>query len=155
MEAASSEPPFEVRYGEIFCNSSSGATNSLMECDLPLVDLRLLSSENDQERESCMAAMAQASSEWGFFQVINHGISRDLLDEMKREQKTLFEMPFEKKPSCCNLLNGSYRWGTPAVTNLTQLSWSEAFHVPLSNLSSNEDQGFKTLRHKLLFYSPF
>ncbi|KAJ0963896.1 hypothetical protein J5N97_029018 [Dioscorea zingiberensis] len=82
----------------------------------------------------CMATIAKASSEWGFFQVLNHGISHELLREMKEEQKQLFEMPFEKKVTS-RLLNNSYRWGTPSATSRDQFSWSEAFHVPLSEIS--------------------
>ncbi|GKB44686.1 hypothetical protein Tco_0889628 [Tanacetum coccineum] len=31
---------------------------------------------------------------------------------------------------------GSYRWGTPSATCLRQLAWSEAFHVPLTDISN-------------------
>ncbi|XP_078448491.1 gibberellin 2-beta-dioxygenase 6-like [Wolffia australiana] len=138
MEEERSEPPFEARYGEFFRDSSSALSSRSRdregECELPLVDLSGLTSGAEEEREACAAAMAEASAEWGFFQVVNHGISRDLLDAMKREQKSLFRLPFEKKPSWCKLLNGSYRWGTPTATCSSQVSWSEAFHIPLSNL---------------------
>jgi TPR repeat protein len=36
------------------------------------------------------------------------------------------------------LLNGSYRWGNPTATSLRQLSWSEAFHVPLASIPGED-----------------
>ncbi|CAN1222311.1 Gibberellin 2-beta-dioxygenase 8 [Linum grandiflorum] len=41
--------------------------------------------------------MVRASEEWGFFQVVNHGISREILDQMRHEQMKVFHQPFVKK----------------------------------------------------------
>ncbi|XP_077221561.1 gibberellin 2-beta-dioxygenase 6-like [Tasmannia lanceolata] len=138
-----SNPPFLHRYGALLHNSSK-IRNSLNdqrgeivgECELPLLDLKNLTSDNEGERRVCVGEIAKAASEWGFFQVLNHGISHELLEEMRREQVKMFEMPFEKKLSC-RLLNDSYRWGTPTATSVKEFSWSEAFHIPLSKISEN------------------
>ncbi|KAM0945238.1 putative gibberellin 2-beta-dioxygenase [Dioscorea sansibarensis] len=108
--------------------------DAVEECELPLIDLSKLQNGNKKDFSNCTAAIAKASSEWGFFQVLNHGISHELLGEMKEEQKKLFKLPFEKKVTS-KLLNDSYRWGTPSATSLNQFSWSEAFHFPLSDIS--------------------
>ncbi|KAJ6834099.1 auxin-responsive protein IAA17-like [Iris pallida] len=76
-----------------------------------------------------MGAVGKASSEWGFFQVLNHGISSELLGEMREEQRKLFGTPFEKKTSS-GLLNCSYRWGTPTATTRDQLSWAQVVGWP-------------------------
>nr|CAD1843698.1 unnamed protein product [Ananas comosus var. bracteatus] len=116
------------------------------ECELPLIDLTSLSERNGRERRACVEAMAKASSEWGFFQVVNHGISHELLKEMKQEQVKLFRLPFETKVES-KLLNDSYRWGTPTATSAKQFSWSEAFHVPLAKISEDSNYGeFSSLR---------
>ncbi|KAI4996503.1 hypothetical protein ZWY2020_051423 [Hordeum vulgare] len=89
--------------------------------------------------------MASAASEWGFFQVINHGVGRELLEEMRREQARLFHQPFDRKEKT----GLSYRWGSPTATSLGQLSWSEAFHVPLASIDisfSGEDCEHAKLR---------
>ncbi|XP_047070816.1 gibberellin 2-beta-dioxygenase 6-like [Lolium rigidum] len=115
------------------------ATESLavLEQDLPMIDLSRLSSGDAKEREACAEAMARAASEWGFFQVTGHGVGRALLEEMRREQARLFRLPFDAKEKA-GLLNGSYRWGNPTATSLRQLSWSEAFHVPLASISGED-----------------
>lgn len=108
------------------------------ECELPLIDLELLKGR-EMEREECKRQIAEASQEWGFFQVVNHGIAQDVLSQMRKEQIKLFKKPFHEKMNDkqVNLSEGSYRWGSPSATCLQQLSWSEAFHVPLTDISNS------------------
>ncbi|CAH1440009.1 unnamed protein product [Lactuca virosa] len=95
------------------------------------------------EEEKCKMEIAKASQEWGIFQVINHGVSLDVLEKMRCEQVRLFRRPFHEKTKQgnqkFNFLAGSYQWGTPSATCLRQLSWSEAFHVPLAGISTTGD----------------
>uniref|UniRef100_A0A803M232 Fe2OG dioxygenase domain-containing protein n=1 Tax=Chenopodium quinoa TaxID=63459 RepID=A0A803M232_CHEQI len=57
---------------------------------------------------------------------------------MTKEQVKVFREPFNKKKedNCMNLRlsPGSYRWGSPTPNCLTQLSWSEAFHIPMTDI---------------------
>ncbi|CAK8535247.1 unnamed protein product [Lathyrus sativus] len=115
---------------------------------LPLIDLERL--KNEEERDECMKEISEAASEWGFFQVINHGISNEIIENMISEQKKLFHEPFVKKLSAetvFNLSPNSYRWGNPCATNLRQLSWLEAFHFSLSDIPNMEQH--ITLRSRL------
>jgi len=85
-----------------------------------------------------MKEIAEAASKWGFFQVVNHGISQELLKSLEFEQKKLFYQPFLNKSEKFNFSSLSaktYRWGNPYATNLRQLSWSEAFHFYASDIS--------------------
>ncbi|KAF0931772.1 hypothetical protein E2562_005754 [Oryza meyeriana var. granulata] len=115
---------------------------AVSECKLPMIDVGCLTAAgaggqqaaNAEERAACASAIAAAAADWGFFQVVNHGVGQELLEAMRREQARLFRLPFEAKANA-GLLNDSYRWGTPTATSLRQLSWSEAFHVPLAGIS--------------------
>ncbi|MQL93734.1 hypothetical protein Taro_026388 [Colocasia esculenta] len=153
MAETACDPPLLDRCRELLYDSSpSYASHRTLnngndcggECELPLIDLSCLSCDSAQDRRACVAAIARASSEWGFFQVVNHGISRELLWEMRREQRRLFGMAFQKKDSCCRLLDGSYRWGAPTATCAGQFSWSEAFHIPLSKINEEDDDDDET-----------
>ncbi|KAL5721555.1 gibberellin 2beta-dioxygenase [Ranunculus cassubicifolius] len=144
-----SNPPLLDQFGAISHKQNQCSEQSckvIQECELPLIDLSYLMSSDPKERQACAAEIVSASSEWGFFQVVNHGISPSLLGEMRREQMKVFEMPFEKKASC-GLLNDSYRWGNPRATSPQQFSWSEAFHIPLTKISEDSCYGeFSSLR---------
>lgn len=99
------------------------------EIAIPVVDLAAFLASGGIGRD-----VAEACERHGFFQVVNHGVAQELLEAMRREQARLFRLPFEAKSSA-GLLNDSYRWGTPTATSLRQLSWSEAFHLPLAGIS--------------------
>ncbi|OMO76724.1 hypothetical protein CCACVL1_15471, partial [Corchorus capsularis] len=135
-----SDPPFHETYKTLFANPMDEESrlkitlnNDLAiveERELPLIDLSPLFLDDGEElrKEGCKEEIARAAHEWGFFQVVNHGISRDILDKMRKEQVKIFKQPFETK--FFNFSAGSYRWGTPSATSIRQLSWSEAFHIP-------------------------
>ncbi|XP_052141798.1 gibberellin 2-beta-dioxygenase 6-like [Oryza glaberrima] len=133
------------------CTKVTTTPQPVSECELPMIDVGCLTAPSPpptgaaaaaavgqqhqaEERAACAAAIAAAAAEWGFFQVVNHGVAQELLEAMRREQARLFRLPFEAKSSA-GLLNDSYRWGTPTATSLRQLSWSEAFHLPLAGIS--------------------
>lgn len=149
------DPPFIDRYGPLFDHRNAHRSSydcescGAAECELPLIDLSALrgSGVDDDQRRACMDGIAKAASEWGFFQVVNHGVNQEILEEMRREQVKVFEMPFEKKVGC-RLLNDSYRWGTPTATSVEEFSWSEAFHIPLSKISEEGScsEEFSSLR---------
>ncbi|XP_073001952.1 gibberellin 2-beta-dioxygenase 6-like [Typha latifolia] len=134
-----SDPPLAKSYRALLTPLSSHERGGEVpqECELPLIDLSHLSSGSAEERGACVEEIAKASSEWGFFQVVNHGISLQLLEEMRREQVKLFGLPFERKVSS-KLLNDSYSWGTATAMAAKNFSWSEAFHVPLAKISDEE-----------------
>ncbi|KDP30016.1 hypothetical protein JCGZ_18588 [Jatropha curcas] len=149
-----STPPLLRSYAEL--SSAELATDGGMmeECQLPLIDLNGLKSGDRRERVACCEAICRAASEWGFFQVVNHGINNELLRKMRREQVKLFRTPFERKASS-GILNNSYRWGTPAATCSKQFSWSEAFHIPLTKISEETCYGdFTSLRDVMMEFAP-
>ncbi|XP_004297767.1 PREDICTED: gibberellin 2-beta-dioxygenase 8-like [Fragaria vesca subsp. vesca] len=154
-----SNPPLLHNYGALL-HKPSNKTPQLHEnhvteeCQLPLIDLDGLNSLDMIHRLECARAICSASSEWGFFQVVNHGISPQLIEKMRREQVKLFSAPFDKKQNA-GLLNNSYRFGTPTATHASQYSWSEAFHIPVSKISDKSCYGdeFTSLREVMEEFS--
>ncbi|KAJ9169044.1 hypothetical protein P3X46_020513 [Hevea brasiliensis] len=143
------DPPFHEIYKTLLDSTieeSRTKTGIVEECELPLIDLGRLSLDESDEKHKCEEEIARASQEWGFFQVVNHGISSEILEKIRREQVKLFKQPFYKKSKEDKFLNfssGTYRWGTPTATCLSQLSWSEAFHIPMTDISASN--GFTNL----------
>nr|CAD1836195.1 unnamed protein product [Ananas comosus var. bracteatus] len=139
ISAGTCEPPLIESYEALLLRGSESASPRISfegevaeQCELPLIDLADLR-RGGEARRACAGAMARAASEWGFFQVVNHGISARAFAEMRREQKLLFRAPFEAKVSS-GVLNNSYRWGNPTATSVKQFLWSEAFHVSLAKI---------------------
>ncbi|CAJ1956784.1 unnamed protein product [Sphenostylis stenocarpa] len=146
------EPPFLETYKTLLQKHVGDSMNdyfcsTVERCDIPLIDLGKLS----VEREECMREISEAAREWGFFQVVNHGIPQELLKSMQIEQKKVFYQPFVNKSTqqaiFSTLSAKSYRWGNPFATNLRQLSWSEAFHFYLIDISRLDQH--ETLRSSL------
>ncbi|KAK8551594.1 hypothetical protein V6N12_040227 [Hibiscus sabdariffa] len=142
------DPPLHETYKALFANTKISSTDdddrrlvTVEERELPLIDLSRLSL-NEAEQKQCKEEIARAGHEWGFFQVINHGISMELLEKLREEQVRVFKQPFRNK--FLNFSDGSYRWGTPTATSLRQLSWSEAFHIPMTDISSSSMEPFAT-----------
>ncbi|URE32390.1 gibberellin 2-beta-dioxygenase [Musa troglodytarum] len=131
-----SNPPFFAAYGSLFHSRPAAGTHeaeAVEECDLPLVDLSRLSDK--LQAEQCKREIVTAASVWGFFQIVNHGIPNCVLDRLREEQVRVFRQPFKKKADekFLGSLGDSYRWGAPTATSLKQLSWLEAYHIPLSS----------------------
>lgn len=158
------EPPLQVSYYGLMKEEMEGQNGKeevhlevergvVEEEVLPVIDLGLLKKGN-LEREKCKSEIVEAARNWGFFQVLNHGVSEKALKEMMNEQKKLFNQPFAKK-SLTNFLNlaGSYRWGNRVANSPTQISWSEAFHIAVFNLSTLDLEDHLSLRYAL--FLPF
>ncbi|GLJ12786.1 hypothetical protein SUGI_0197730 [Cryptomeria japonica] len=135
-------PPFHVKYKNLLHGLEredadekmiSSSSSSLM-CELPLIDLSHRQG-NESERNKCADDMARAASQWGFFQLINHGVPQATINQIQKQQKRAFDLPFEYK-----LKFGCYRWGTPTAQTAKQLCWTEAFHVPLAANSKEQLQ---------------
>lgn len=160
------DPPFHEAYKTLLAERAAAATGAkgasdvvltvVEEWDLPLVDLERLTAGKVEEVEQCKNDIITASKEWGFFQVVNHGISNQLLAKMRAKQIELFKQPFERKSKedqFSNFSAGSYRWGTPSATSITQLSWSEAFHVSLSDILGTNGSDDDDLRYNITPFS--
>jgi len=157
-----SDPPFHEAYKILFDRTPeniNGSDNDFLvaeECQLPVIDLSRLEESDESVREECKSHIARASRDWGFFQVVNHGISSDIFSRLRCEQEKVFRQPFEKKMKEDKFLNfsaGSYRWGTPTATCIRQLSWSEAFHIPLTDiLGSSRSNSLRYVSSSLITF---
>lgn len=142
------DPPLASTYRSLLeaMDSSEDHATEVEECELPLIDLVRLSGDA-AERERCEREIAAASSEWGFFQVVNHGVPAELFDRIRCVQLEAFRQPFESKVNegLLDYPPESYRWGNPSASCLQQVSWSEAYHI--STIPSPRPASPDTLRY--------
>ncbi|RZR83140.1 hypothetical protein BHM03_00009696 [Ensete ventricosum] len=68
---------------------------------LPVVDLAGLSG-GAEERLATMLAVSGACRDWGFFQVVNHGVSPELMEGMREVWRSFFQLPMAEKQAYAN-----------------------------------------------------
>ncbi|XP_059071733.1 anthocyanin synthase [Cryptomeria japonica] len=65
------------------------------DTQVPVIDLHSLSSPYLQQET--IAAICSAAQNWGFFQIVNHGIPLPLTSRMQAVGKAFFDLPLEEK----------------------------------------------------------
>ncbi|XP_010259688.1 PREDICTED: protein SRG1-like [Nelumbo nucifera] len=66
--------------------------------DIPVIDLsKLVQGGDDEAARRELMKLAASCEEWGFFQVINHGIDKDLLERIEKVATDFFMLPLEEK----------------------------------------------------------
>ncbi|KAE8099353.1 hypothetical protein FH972_017342 [Carpinus fangiana] len=97
--------------------------NYHLSFEIPLIDLSLLSKGDKAEPNK----LDLACKDWGFFQVINHGAARNVLQGMKDATAEFFELPLEEKNKYSMPANDIQGYGHAYVVSEKQiLDWSDA-----------------------------
>ncbi|XVF62609.1 hypothetical protein PTKIN_Ptkin09bG0022100 [Pterospermum kingtungense] len=65
--------------------------------DIPIIDLSKLMKRDQDEHENGIMQLKTACEEWGFFQVLNHGIDLSVLENIEEVTKGFFMLPLEEK----------------------------------------------------------
>lgn len=94
-----------------------------LSSQIPVIDLALLSNGNKEE----LFKLDIACKEWGFFQVVNHGVQKELLQKMKDASSEFFKLPIEEKNRYAMAPNDIQGYGQVYVASEEQtLDWSDA-----------------------------
>ncbi|PWA72871.1 oxoglutarate/iron-dependent dioxygenase [Artemisia annua] len=90
-----------------------GTKKILSSKDIPIINLERI---NGPERDQIIQQIIKSSEDFGLFQVINHGVSRDLTDQTMAVFKEFFASPAELKAKFySNDLNSSCRLYTSTL----------------------------------------
>ncbi|XP_076940569.1 jasmonate-induced oxygenase 1-like [Bidens hawaiensis] len=73
-----------------------------MNINIPLIDMSGLTDDNLAVRESTMKNISDACREWGFFQVVNHGLKGELVDGVREIWREFFHESMEVKQKYAN-----------------------------------------------------
>ncbi|KAB2619857.1 1-aminocyclopropane-1-carboxylate oxidase 1-like [Pyrus ussuriensis x Pyrus communis] len=74
--------------------SETSSDSEASQFSIPVIDLQGLELGSPTKRKEIVAKVAEASETWGFFQIANHGIPEDVLEEMKNGARGFFEDSF-------------------------------------------------------------
>ncbi|KAK6120258.1 hypothetical protein DH2020_045949 [Rehmannia glutinosa] len=72
------------------------------EIDIPVIDMRGLYSDDESIRRKTAGMIDGACREWGFFQVVNHGVSHEVMARTREVWREFFELPLEEKQKYAN-----------------------------------------------------
>ncbi|XP_050374022.1 protein SRG1-like [Argentina anserina] len=101
--------------------------------DIPTINFSKLSSENTDELRTEISQLATACKDWGFFQVVNHGIDLSLLESIEKVAQDFFMLPLAEKqkyPMAPGTIQGGY--GQAFVFSEDQkLDWCNTFVLGL------------------------
>ncbi|KAM7263438.1 hypothetical protein ACFE04_001121 [Oxalis oulophora] len=93
---------------------------------VPVIDFTLLLGDNEDER----AKLDLACKEWGFFQIVNHGVSDEVLHNMKAAKAAFFELPLEEKKKYAMAANDIQGYGQGYVVSDEQkLDWGDLLFI--------------------------
>ncbi|KAL6595074.1 hypothetical protein ACP70R_048177 [Stipagrostis hirtigluma subsp. patula] len=94
--------------------------------EVPVIDLSRLFNSNSVEDEA--ARLRFASEEWGFFQLVNHGIPEDIIANIRSDIQKFFQLPLEVKNNYAQLPGDLQGYGQSFVVSENQkLDWADMF----------------------------
>ncbi|CAN1746403.1 S-norcoclaurine synthase 1 [Linum perenne] len=98
---------------------------------IPVIDMTKLAGSDDAAAEES-AKLHSACKDWGFFQVINHSVTEEVMRRMKFDVEEFFKLPLQEKMSCAQLPNtiAPQGYGPSLVSsNEHKLSWGDILFI--------------------------
>ncbi|KAA8520157.1 hypothetical protein F0562_014413 [Nyssa sinensis] len=101
----------------------------------PVINIEKL---NGEERAATMEMIKDACENWGFFELVNHGISHELMDTVERLTKEHYKKCMEQRFKEMVASKGL----EAAQSEINDMDWESTFflrHLPVSNISEIPD----------------
>ncbi|KAL3701940.1 hypothetical protein R1sor_019962 [Riccia sorocarpa] len=124
---------------------------------IPVVDL---SGIDGKDRQSVRNQVGKACEDWGFFQVVNHGVPGKVLDSMRNDGRAFFALPMEYKLryACKPGVIASEGYGSKMLSKDDQLlDWRDYYDLHTLPLSRRRSSGWpddpQSFRETVLQYS--
>ncbi|WOL08408.1 protein SRG1-like [Canna indica] len=90
--------------------------------EIPVIDFSLLSEGHDGEQRK----LDLACKEWGFFQIVHHGITENTLHRIRNAMVGFFDLPIEEKNKYAMAANDLQGYGQAYVVSKEQkLDWND------------------------------
>ncbi|KAF7816419.1 protein SRG1-like [Senna tora] len=114
------------RYIQEYENRPLTDALSSTSCQIPVIDFSLLTKRDETEQKK----LDSACKEWGFFQIINHGVGEELIERMKDREAAVFDLPLEVKKKYAMGENDLQGYGQAFVVSEEQkLDWADLFFL--------------------------
>ncbi|KAL2252153.1 UNVERIFIED_CONTAM: Protein SRG1 [Sesamum indicum] len=98
---------------------------------IPVIDMQKFSDIHTMDSE--LHALHDACQEWGFFQLMNHGVDSAVVEKMKSEIQEFFNLPIEEKKKLRQKEGDLEGYGQAFVVSEEQkLDWADMFYIVTS-----------------------
>ncbi|CAA7060232.1 unnamed protein product [Microthlaspi erraticum] len=115
-----------LRYVRSDLDKAEIADDSVLRNEIPIIDMNRLCSSTSMDSE--IDKLHFACKEWGFFQLVNHGMDSGFLDKFKSEIQDLFNLPMEEKKKLWQQPGDLEGFGQAFVVSEEQkLDWADLF----------------------------
>jgi isopenicillin N synthase-like dioxygenase len=101
--------------------------------NIPVIDIGRLMTEHT------LSELDAACREWGFFQVVNHGIPRDSIDRLMHAAREFFELPLEDKQAVSRTAENPWGYFDRELTKNTR-DWKQIFDYGPSDAAARQPQ---------------
>ncbi|CAN8325890.1 unnamed protein product [Cochlearia groenlandica] len=118
------------RYVRSDLDKTEISNGSGLQAQIPIIDMNLLCSSTSMDSE--IDKLDFACKEWGFFQLVNHGIDSSLLDKTKSEIQDFFNLPMDEKKKLWQQPGDLEGFGQNFVVSEEQkLDWADMFYLTM------------------------
>ncbi|KAG6769594.1 hypothetical protein POTOM_025244 [Populus tomentosa] len=112
------------------------------DVNIPVIDFQNVFSDDQRLRDEALRDIYSACREWGFFQVVNHGVSHELMKRTSEVWREFFNLPVEVKQEYANTPATYEGYGSRlGVEKGAILDWSDYFflnYMPVSLRNQNK-----------------
>ncbi|KAK3148714.1 hypothetical protein QOZ80_3AG0207700 [Eleusine coracana subsp. coracana] len=112
-------------------DAAAAITDDDSSWSVPVVDLgRLLLDPDELVRKEEAGKLRSACEDWGFFQVVNHGVPAKVMDAMKDDLNRFFKLPLQEKLAVAQEAGGVEGYGQAFVVSEEQrLDYSDMYFL--------------------------
>jgi isopenicillin N synthase-like dioxygenase len=93
---------------------------------IPTIDLSPLQDKDEESLKKLVDQIGKAAEDWGFFQVVNHGVPLELIDRLKQESLKFYALPIEEKNNVVRSLEKPLGYYHQELTK-NHRDWKEVF----------------------------
>ncbi|MCD9637859.1 hypothetical protein HAX54_021398 [Datura stramonium] len=112
------------------CFKETASHDIINDNNIPLIDLEDMKSSDESVRHQTMELISRACRDWGFFQVVNHGVSHELMANARGVWREFFHLPLEEKQKFANSPVTYEGYGSRlGVVKGGKLDWSDYFFL--------------------------
>lgn len=114
--------------------------------NIPVIDLHsLLAARDARLRQATLDRISGACREWGFFQVVNHGVRPELMKSIRQLWRDFFHLPLEAKQVYANSPATYEGYGSRlGVEKGAKLDWSDYFFLNYLPESARDENKWPT-----------